>query len=97
MAEAAATGRRVLAALDAGRERAIAYQRERAARYERLVRPELDLDILAGHPERGRAGRIARRLGISEGGCRKILHRLSSCSASVGHSAAVNSAEARSA
>lgn len=55
-------GRRVLAAFEKGRAQAIAQSKARAAPVEREVRRQLDLDILAGHPLRGRAGRIARSL-----------------------------------
>lgn len=78
MKNAAATGERVLAALDRGRALAIARARERAAPNERDVRRLLDLDILAGKGARGRAGRISRVLHgrVSESGVRKILARL---------------------
>lgn len=62
MTEPADLGRRVLAGLAKGRQRAIELARERARRNERLVLEALNHDILAGHPERGRAGRIHRRL-----------------------------------
>jgi hypothetical protein len=79
----ATVGARVLAALDRARERAIAAARERAADNERLVRRELDIDLLDGHHERGRARRIHRRLRrygveISERNVYKVLARLSS-------------------
>lgn len=80
MADALEVGERVLAALSRGRARAIEAARARGAANELEVRRLLDLDILAGHDERGRAGRIARRMTkpISERGVRKILDRLSS-------------------
>lgn len=86
---------RVRAGLARGRQRAIEYQRERAAPTERAVRRELDLDILRGHSERGRAERIAGalrgrlkiragngmiRTSITPRGVRKILERLFRCS-----------------
>ena len=81
-ADPATVGARVLAALERGRERAIAAARERGAVTARAVRRELDIDVLAGHPVRGRAGRIARRLRrqgvtLSERATRTILERLS--------------------
>lgn len=80
MTDPAAVGRAVLVALARGRDLAIARARERAAPNERDVRRLLDLDILAGKKDRGRAGRISRALcgRVSESGVRKILSRLSS-------------------
>lgn len=83
----ATVGARVLAGLEAGRQAAIAKAQARAAVTAREVRRALDVDVLEGRPERGRAGRIARRLHrdglrISERGVRKILERLSSGSGS---------------
>jgi hypothetical protein len=82
-ADPAAVGVRVLAALEAGRREGIARAQARAAALAVAVRRELDSDILAGHAERGRAGRISRRLAregvtVTERGARKILERLSS-------------------
>lgn len=74
----AVTGRRVLAALDAGRQRAIDRARSLAAPTEHRVRIELDKDILRDLPERGRASRIARTLRMKPGTVAKILIRLSS-------------------
>lgn len=73
-----------------GRARAIAAQREKGAATARAVRRELDLDILAGNPARGRAGRIAPRLRpagvkISARQVQRILDALSCASSSCGH------------
>ena len=62
MIDPAEIGRRVLANLDAGRARQHEQQRAQAALLEQAVlRAEL-LDRTEGRAERGRAGRIARRL-----------------------------------
>lgn len=101
MADPAATGARVLAGLAAGRLEAIRMAREQAEHNERVVRRALDLDILAGHRQRGRAVRIARavrgkvsvhirenvdRDWITPRGVQKILARLSSGADSTRHS-----------
>jgi hypothetical protein len=75
-ARAAAVGRRVLDALDAGRARAHRQARERRERTERIVRRALDVDIIAGNPERGRAMRIARATGIPRRTVADALARL---------------------
>ncbi len=95
MTDPYATGRRVLEALAEGRRIAIQQRKAQAADNERLVRLELDRDILAGHPERGRPGRISRRLRgrIGERGVRKILERLSSGSDCLRQTAAKCTAE----
>lgn len=62
LAEEAALGHRVLKALTKGRRRAIEAAQARARSNERLVVEALNYDILAGHPARGRAGRIHRRI-----------------------------------
>jgi hypothetical protein len=91
------TGVLVQQALEKGRAAAIAKARDEGAHNADKVRVALDKDILAGHGDRGRAGRIAKmvrghvrvRAGIevrnfiSPRGVRKILERLSSGSASV--------------
>jgi len=73
-------GERVLAGLEKGRRRAIAQAQARGARTVRAVCQALDVDLLEGRGERGRAGRIARRLRgmVGERQVRKILERLSS-------------------
>jgi len=83
MSDPADIGAKVLANLEAGRRRGIAAARERAAQAWRAVRRELDLDVLEGHAERGRAVRIHRRLWrhnvrLTERQVRKILERLAS-------------------
>jgi hypothetical protein len=85
MANPTRTGTLVLQALSEGRQRAIAVKREAAAPVEREVRRALDVDILAGHPQRGRAARIARAIHhrVTERGVRKILERLFSGSDSL--------------
>lgn len=87
-ADPATVGARVLEALARGREKAVAAAQARGATTARAVRRALDVDVLEGHGERGRAGRIARRLKrggvkITERGVRKILERLSSGSGSL--------------
>jgi hypothetical protein len=62
LADPAVTGRAVLAALDAGRTRAIEAKKAEAVNHARLVRRLLDVDILAGHGQRGRAERISAHL-----------------------------------
>lgn len=95
MADDAQVGRRLLAVLAAGRERAIATQREHGAITIRAVRRQLDVDVLEGRSERGRAGRIARRLRrlgltVSERHVRRILADiLSSVSDSSAHDEAI--------
>lgn len=77
---AADVGARVLKALAAGREKA---NRESKARAQQLAGTVFDLahaDQLAGKPERGRAGRIARKTGISERHINRILATLFSVS-----------------
>jgi hypothetical protein len=78
----------MLEGLAQGREKAIARMRERAAITETLARRLYDIDLLAGHPPRGRAGRLSRAMrregvSITERGVRKILERLSSSSDSL--------------
>lgn len=78
MSDPAQVGRAVLAAFTKGREIAIERARARAAPAERAVRELLDTDILAGHPPRGRAERISRRLHgtVSRRTVQRILARL---------------------
>lgn len=72
-----ATGVRVLGALDTGRALAHELQRARLAPIRQSVRRELDLDIIAGNPARGRPGRIARRLRLHPRRVARILDSLS--------------------
>jgi hypothetical protein len=79
-----ATVAAILAGLESGRQKAIAASRERAAATWRAVRRASDDDVLEGHSERGRAGRIARRLRrdgttISERHVFRLLAALSVC------------------
>lgn len=55
-------GRRTLANLAEGRSKAHRQARDRAAPFYLAIRRAIDRDILDGHGERGRAGRIAERL-----------------------------------
>lgn len=75
-------GRKVLEGLDKGRQRAIAQSKERAAFHVAKVVIHSNADFASGKPERGRAGRIARKLGgmLSERQVKRILDRLSSVS-----------------
>jgi len=74
-------GRRVLAALNKGRARAIRRAQERAGALAGLVLDLAHSDVLAGRPARGRAGRIARKLGgVSERHVKRILDGFSSVS-----------------
>lgn len=87
-ADPATVGLRVLASLARGREKAVAGAQARGAVTVRAVRRALDVDVLQGHGERGRAGRVQRRLwregvNVSERQVRKILERLSSGSGSL--------------
>ena len=71
---------RMRTALDAGRAKAIAAKRRKGAAARATVLELADADRRAGRSERGRAGRVARRLGgaLSESRVRKILRALSS-------------------
>lgn len=87
-ADPATVGARVLAGLERGRQRAIATQRARADHLAELVQRAERLDRAAGLPERGRAGRVARRLRracieVSDRHIRRILDSLSSVSDSL--------------
>ena len=80
--KATLVGQKVLAGLSKGRQRAIAQAKERAAFHVAHVAIHANADVAAGKPERGRAGRIARRLGgtLSERHVKRILDGLSSMS-----------------
>jgi DNA-binding MarR family transcriptional regulator len=77
------TGARVLAALEAGREARQRALTEARAPIIRAVRRELDHDIIAGKPPRGRASRIARRLQLHPKRVKRILDSLFSVSNSL--------------
>jgi hypothetical protein len=77
-ANAAETGAKVLAALAEGRRKRLDDEAARVAKLEREVRSAIDIDLLSGHAEWGRAGRIARRLGVPRRTVAKYLARLSS-------------------
>jgi hypothetical protein len=76
--DAAETGRRVRAVLDAGRRIAIAKQRAVSAGNDIEVRRALDLDLMNNAPKYGRVKRISRATGIKDCTVRKVLIRLSS-------------------
>jgi hypothetical protein len=77
---AADVGRKVLAGLDKGRQRAIAQAQARSRGHARVILSLAAADIAAGGVRRGRAGRIARKLGgrLSASQVRRILRTLSS-------------------
>lgn len=80
-ADSADVGRRVLEALAAGRARQLAARRLQAAELRDLVERAARIDRAEGKPERGRAGRITRRLTlagvpITERWTRKIISEL---------------------
>ena len=85
MTDALDTGLRVLAALERGREQINAERRARAEHWARVIRAELDVDILREHGDRGRAGRIKRRakIPLSVRQVKRYLDTLSSVSGSV--------------
>lgn len=66
--------------LERGRAKAIERARKRGLQSQRLIIDLAAVDVRAGKPERGRAGRIARKLDrlLSESQIRKILRTLSS-------------------
>ena len=76
---AAVVGQKVLDGLDKGRQRAITQAKERAAFHVAKVVIHANVDVAAGKPERGRAGRISRKLSgiLSERQVKRILDRLS--------------------
>ncbi len=80
------TGRKVLAALNGGREKANRAAKARAVQLSAMVADLAHADMLAGRPDRGRAKRIALTLGISERHAKRILDTFS-C---VSDSAALN-------
>ena len=91
----AALGVAVRRALDAGRAKRIANAKRRGAASAALVLDAAMLDVHAGRPERGRAGRIARKLkgDLSESRVRKILRAFSNGSDSVASNGGSISAE----
>lgn len=88
---AADTGRKVLAALDAGRRKAIRKAKSRAAALAVRIVDLAHADMLAGRPDRGRAKRIALTVGVSERHARRILDGFFSVSDSVPDTDAENS------
>lgn len=87
---AALVGDKVLAALENGRHRAIVRAREMGAANALQVMALAVTDAQSGRSPRGRAGRIARKLGglLTERSVKRILDRLSSVSDSIRHNAA---------
>jgi DNA-binding transcriptional ArsR family regulator len=63
--DAAELGRRILDKFAEGRALAIRGRRLAGSTNARAIRAALDDDLLAGHPDRGRARRIAQRTGLS--------------------------------
>jgi hypothetical protein len=90
----AALGVAVRRALDAGRAKRIANAKQRGAASAALVADLAMLDLAAGRPERGRAGRIARKLHgeLSESRVRKILRAFSNATDSTASNGVVDSA-----
>lgn len=76
---ATVVGLKVLDGLAKGRQQAIAQAKERAAFHVAKVVIHTNADVAAGKPERGRAGRISRKLGgiLSERQVKRILDTLS--------------------
>lgn len=82
MTSAAATGRRVLAALDEGRRIAIEQAQEQAAYHRQLIVEFALIDIRNGGQRRGRAARIRRKLRglLTERHIRRVLADIASMS-----------------
>lgn len=80
-------GRKVLDGLEKGRWLAIERAQQIGAANALQVMALATIDAQAGRSTRGRAGRIARKLGglLKERSIRKILVRLSSRADSIGH------------
>lgn len=62
VSDARDVGRRVLAALERGREKVLYERRRKLELLRRLIEYEARLDAAAGNSEHGRAARISRRL-----------------------------------
>lgn len=75
----AAVGLKVLAALARGRQKINQARQEQAGFWRRIILEYALLDAQAGHPPRGRAGRIARKLKgrLSQRWINKVLVALS--------------------
>lgn len=80
MSSAADVGERVLRAFAAGREKANQASKARSRELAAMVFNLAHLDQHAGKPRRGRPGRIARKIGISERHASRILATLLSVS-----------------
>jgi hypothetical protein len=96
--QATLTGRKVLDALAKGRQKAIAAAQAKAAMQMFVIRELAMADMLAGRSNRGRAGRIQRKLGgtLSERLVRKYLARLFRGADSSAYAAASESPPQRS-
>lgn len=75
-------GREVLAGLARGRALAIKQAKARHAERVILIAEFLEKDLENRKPSRGRAGRIARKIGLSERQTQRILDMLFSMSKS---------------
>ena len=89
-------GAKVLEALARGREQRLAKRRARALELRELVERAARLDRAAGKPDRGRAGRVARRLqltgvALSERWVREILSELTDTGAASSSASVVSS------
>lgn len=95
--QAAIVGRKVLDGLAKARRKALENTRERVAQKQLLVVIAANADRAAGKPTRGRAGRIARKLGgaISERHVKRILDGLSAVSDSIGQTERLTTRRAR--
>lgn len=79
--QAALLGRKVLAGLAKGRQRAIEMNQARAKARASVILTLAAADVVAGRPTRGRAGRLSRQLkragtGLSERHVKRLLDRL---------------------
>jgi hypothetical protein len=70
-------GAQRIKSLNAGRERAIASAKERAAHTDRIVRRALDREIAGGYGDDGRIARISQATGITWRTVQRSLQRLS--------------------
>jgi hypothetical protein len=61
---------------DKGRAASIALTKARLSAPTTAIRREIDLDLMAGYPPRGRATRIARKLGYNRRFTARVLARM---------------------
>lgn len=80
MNRATEVGRRVLAGLAKGRERAIAAKQRQSRLLLNDLLVLLDLDIRAGRDLRTRAGRLARKLGVTPTHVRRLIKKANTLS-----------------